>query len=424
VVSAAQALPARTPWTGAVIAAAFLLTPPVAYGGVLGFAILPAVAALLVWPAWRRRRAPHPVLLILAALWLWAAASYAWSPATPRSLGDLESLTALKLLLLLVCGGLFVGAAGGLSGPAARRGLLALAYIAALYALVLTVESFFGEPPLYRWFGGLSGDVADPGKARIHLGQGAVVLSLLVWPLALALRRARGGEGVTAMLLIGAALAPALLNQASGVLALLVGGLVFGLGARLGVTGIRTVGGLTALLVLAAPWLVRALDGAGALQAMKRLAPASTDARLDIWALVAERVAQNPLRGWGLDASRLLPPPVPLHPHNGPLQIWFELGAHGAVLAALVWWVLFDLCARAARQDRAGGAAAAGATAAYFTIGALSFGVWQEWWLGLGAVTAAVCAAMLVMRRWERLALPQGAASGNGRLRPMDLQPL
>jgi O-antigen ligase len=121
-----------------------------------------------------------------------------------------------------------------------------------------------------------------------------------------------------------------------------------------------------------------------------------------------------------LDASRLLPPPVSLHPHNGPLQIWLELGAHGAVLAALVWWALFDLCARAARNDRPGGAAAGGAATAYFVIGALSFGVWQEWWLGLGAVTAAVCAAVLAQRRWERMALPPSAA----RLRAGELQPL
>ena len=28
------------------------------------------------------------------------------------------------------------------------------------------------------------------------------------------------------------------------------------------------------------------------------------------------------------------------------------------------------------------------AAASYFVIGALSFGVWQEWWLGLAAMTA------------------------------------
>jgi O-antigen ligase len=210
------------------------------------------------------------------------------------------------------------------------------------------------------------------------------------------------------------------LGQHSAALALVVGGLVFALAARFGPAAIRAVGGLAALFVLGAPWLVIGLDRAGALEGLKLYAPASTDARLDIWRLVSTRVLEQPLRGWGLDASRLLPPPVPLHPHNGPLQIWFELGAHGAVLAALIWWALFDLLARAARTDRVGAAAAAAAPTAYFAIGALSFGVWQEWWLGLGAVAGAVCAALLVQRRWERMARPP---QGSG-LQPAGPTPL
>jgi O-antigen ligase len=225
---------------------------------------------------------------------------------------------------------------------------------------------------------------------------------------------------MSAVILIGAVAAPIVLNQHSAALALVVGGLVFGLAARFGPAAIRAVGGLAALFTLGAPWLVIGLDSVGGLDGLKRYAPASTDARLDIWRLVSERVLQQPLRGWGLDASRLLPPPVQLHPHNGALQIWFELGAHGAVLTALIWWALFDLLARAARADRVGAAAAAAAPSAYLVIGALSFGVWQEWWLGLGAVAAAVCAALLVQRRWERLARP---AEGSG-LQPLGPRPL
>ena len=46
--------------------------------------------------------------------------------------------------------------------------------------------------------------------------------------------------------------------------------------------------------------------------------------------------------------------------------------------------------------------AAAGAVAAYLVIGALSFGVWQEWWLGLGALTAGMIAVDAVARVNER----------------------
>lgn len=414
-----RALPARTPWTGGVILLALLLAPAVAYGGPLGFAILPSAGALLLWPLWRRPRAPQPVLLILLALWIWAAASYAWSPA-PRDAGDVETLTGLKLLLVLGTAGVFTAAAGALSGRAARRALWALGGVTAVYALLITAEGFASDPPLYRWFTRTLAEPVRPDIARIHLGQGTVLLPLLIWPLALVLRRTRPGAVALIPIAVAAVAAPLLLNQQSALLALVAGGGVFALGVRFGPVALRAVGAVAAAVQLGAPWVVSALDRAGALAGLKALAPASTDARLDIWALVSERVMMHPLRGWGLDASRLLPPPVSLHPHNGPLQIWLELGAHGAILAALIWWAVFDLCARAAAVDRTGGAAAAGCACAYFVIGALSFGVWQEWWLGLGAVTAAVCVAVLVQRRWERL----GAAPPSERLRPNELQPL
>ena len=40
---------------------------------------------------------------------------------------------------------------------------------------------------------------------------------------------------------------------------------------------------------------------------------------------------------------------------------------------------------------------------AYLVIGALSFGVWQEWWLALGALSAMVCVVLSISRRASRL---------------------
>ncbi len=119
---------------------------------------------------------------------------------------------------------------------------------------------------------------------------------------------------------------------------------------------------------------------------------ASWSARRAIWRFVADRIYENPLRGWGLDASRSLPEPVPLHPHDGALQLWFELGLPGVLLAALFWaWILWSL-ARVEARDRTLAAVGAASASAYLVIGALSFGIWQEWWLALGALTAGVFA--------------------------------
>jgi O-antigen ligase len=102
--------------------------------------------------------------------------------------------------------------------------------------------------------------------------------------------------------------------------------------------------------------------------------------------------SEHPLRGWGLDASRAFSPGIQLHPHNGPLQVWLELGAVGALIAAAFWWLALSGLARP-RANVA--AAAATATAAvYLLFGAVNFGLWQEWWLALGALAAVVGATV------------------------------
>jgi O-antigen ligase len=82
---------------------------------------------------------------------------------------------------------------------------------------------------------------------------------------------------------------------------------------------------------------------------------------------------------------------IPLHPHNAALQLWFELGVVGAVLATLFWVWLWARIGAVAEDSRTDAGIAAAVAVAYLTIGALSFGVWQEWWLALGVLGAAVC---------------------------------
>lgn len=408
---------------GALFAVAFAATPLLAYLGPLGFPLLVAAAGLLAAPLLIRRHAPGVELALLGALWLWAALSYDASPAAPRGVGpalaDVEALTALKLLFQLALYGLFATAAASLSGTAARRALTALGMGLAVLALLLIVEGISGAA-LYQAAKAGFEDPIRPDLAVRNVGQGSVVLALFAWPIVLTLR-GRHDRWLIA-LLVGAVLAPPLLAQTSAVAALLAGGLAFWAVSRFGAPAARALGGLVVLAWLAAPWVVGALDDAGVLQSMRAFTPASTDARLGIWAFAAERVAERPWGGWGLDSSRALGPAIPLHPHDAPLQLWLELGLAGAVLAALVWAALFERLARAARSDRVGAGAAAGAAIAYFTVGALSFGVWQEWWLALGALTAAVCAALLNARRRDFMAAPPDAPGAA--LRARELQPL
>lgn len=157
----------------------------------------------------------------------------------------------------------------------------------------------------------------------------------------------------------------------------------------------RLLAASIAALVLLAPLL--ASHSALERVAERRDVSVSIYHRAAIWQFVAQRIAEKPVLGWGLHAARSMPGAqatisrgaelIPLHPHNGPLQVWLELGAIGALIgAALLAWLGLNVAS----------AAQAAALAAAFTVASVSFGLWQGWWmaalwllLGLAAKTSA-----------------------------------
>jgi len=141
------------------------------------------------------------------------------------------------------------------------------------------------------------------------------------------------------------------------------------------------------------PALVQGLRASGLYTQAETAAPLSWAQRMGYWRHAADWISDHPLRGWGLDASRMFSPGIQLHPHDAALQIWLELGLIGAVAATAFWAALFLRLSRPARDPAV--AVAAGSAVAYLVFGAVSFGVWQEWWLGLGALTAAAATVAL-----------------------------
>jgi O-antigen ligase len=121
-------------------------------------------------------------------------------------------------------------------------------------------------------------------------------------------------------------------------------------------------------------------------------------ARTQIWSFAADAIGQRPFLGWGVDASRTFGPAIPLHPHDAPLQLWLELGLPGVLIACAFWLVLGRRLSRLTEARPAAGQFAAATAAAYFTVGALSFGVWQEWWLAVGALAFVACALAAKVR--------------------------
>ncbi len=369
-------------WFGWVLAGVFALSPLLGWLGPLGFAPIAALGGLLTIHGARVDREHRAAALAILVLVTWALASMAWSPFRAEKL---ENATGLKLVAQGVLYWALFYAGARASADKRAMALRVLVWGMAALGLVLAIEAMTGAG-LYQALRTAIGDPIRPDLAVRNVAQGGFVLAVLT-PAA--------GCGVWPIVLMAAGIAGASLSLAADapILALVVS-VLFGLAVyRWPVVAPRVLGGMAALLFLTAPgvvWLTRKL---GWFQEVEASVSLSWSQRMGYWRHAGDWIGDHPLRGWGLEASREFAPGIILHPHNAALQIWLELGLIGAMSAAVFWGAVL---AGLSRPERDVGRAAAAATAgAYLVFSAVSFGVWQEWWLALGAVAAAACMALL-----------------------------
>jgi O-antigen ligase len=351
------------------------------------------VAGLLCIPWARPTREDRRGVLILAALVLWAAVSIAWSPAPnlhlPHSAKALGRFTVLHLAIQLVFSTALITALARLDRAGARK---ALGWMAIGFLIVppLLIEEGLTQARLYQALPALIGHPVRADWLPADLAQGSYVTAVMVWPLGVALWK----RGLWPLALALAAFQPLTMVVLRGVaptVALAISLPVFFLVLRRGRPAINGLAAVTAAFMLAAPLVMLAVDRARLYARLKADLAPSWSERLRIWGFVAERWAEHPLRGAGLDASRTFPGVVPLHPHNGALQLWFELGLPGAALGILFWLWLWRRIGDSAARDRLHGATAAATATVFLTISAVSFGLWQEWWLCVGVFAAGLC---------------------------------
>jgi O-antigen ligase len=364
----------------------------IAFVGVQGFSALAALlgAAGIVFAL--RRRRPSLGISVLLALLLWALASVAWSPSTPLHLNfqiyrQVEAFTAAKLVLELALYTALIRAFDQIEDQTASYASLGLALGLTLLALLVGVE-FLDGAGLYDWVKALNHQSFTPDIAKRNVARGCYVVAVLFWPATLRLRAA-GLPAAILVLTLGFVVSAVCFSVDAPILAFALSSLVYGLVILFRRRAVFAAGVLAVVYFGVAPLLAQAAagvfgrSGTGA----AAIGKASWGARVDIWRFASERIREKPFTGWGLEASRSWPDRIPMHPHDAALQIWLELGAVGVALAALFWAWLFSRIAAKTAQDPALGAAAAAAATAYLVIGALSFGVWQEWWLGFGALS-------------------------------------
>lgn len=396
-VASAESPERRTRWLGALAVFLMVMTPLVGYLAPLGFAPLLAVVGLLATPSLARSRPPLLPLFALILLVLWALVSLSWSPAAPalsalRRDKDVGAFTALKLVLELGLYGTAAAALGTLSHRSARlAGRVMLFGMIALAALTFLDAAM--QARIYQAIRAATDDPIRPDLAVVKVSLPIYPLVLLFWP-CVRLLDAWGFRGrnvlITTLALMILAASHFTSADASGA-ALLLGGVAW-LGTRIiGKPFVRGMIPAVSTLFIFAPMVVLWGVRSGLFAWLHAIAPPSWDARLNIWAFAANKIVEHALRGWGIDASRVFGAAIPLHTHNAALQLWLELGALGAALAAAFFaWVLYRIVAWTG-ENRRDGAMAAATLTAYVVIGGLSFGVWQEWWLALGVIAAIAC---------------------------------
>ncbi|MCG6121926.1 MAG: O-antigen ligase family protein [Microvirga sp.] len=121
--------------------------------------------------------------------------------------------------------------------------------------------------------------------------------------------------------------------------------------------------------------------------------------RGEIWREYATLLALRPVLGFGLEASHVIAA-SPLvealpearralldygHPHNAALQVWFELGAAGALLLCALMAAVFRAMAKLPAPDLA---LATMISLGIYAVALVSHGAWQAWWLCLIALIA------------------------------------
>ena len=349
--------------------------------------------AVLLWRRGSRLALPDRALLwIIAGLLAWTLLSALWAIDAVEALGS-----TAKLAGNLAVGMVLVAVAGGVTSGEARLAGRTLAIGCVLAVAIVSVEMLTGAPLSARF-------VAPQYDANLFAAQLSIygaywfnaavsLLTLMIWPL---LANARHLPKVvhviapTAVVLLAIAI-----GFSSGALAVVAGSCAALLVWRGGRWGRYLLAASLALAILIGPVLPRTIFQPDQMSELAGM-PTQDLPRFYIWAFAAERIAERPLLGWGMNASRSMPggkaqiidnirdqnygEAMPLHPHNIALQAWLELGVVGALLIAglIARLILFGTAPVRAPHVAA---SAAGLTVTAFVQFALSYGAWQSWWL-------------------------------------------
>lgn len=247
--------------------------------------------------------------------------------------------------------------------------------------------------------------------------RGAVVNAILLFPACVALWKLGRHWGAGVLLVVTLVALQFTMSEVAAlasVLAFAVGALLFLLPRLIVLVPVAVI-----IVQMGIPFVVSPLERNAYCSAIST-APTLAH-RFVIWHAVSDLVMEKPVMGWGVDSARAAPggktwlilnscdedgvasgpnvmegEMIPLHPHNGALEIWFCLGALGAVFSSLALWRVFAL-ARRTWPDRMGALTVGAFSCTALLIFLIGFSIWQAWFEA-SLCFGIACVALLAPR--------------------------
>jgi len=387
---------------GNVFVATALVILPLAVLAPLAIAWVPALPVLWIaiiylragrYP-WEGRSWLIPTALI--GIVVYGTLTVIWSVSPDRTLH-----IAIRLAPIVVGGWLLIGAAAHLDERARRRTSTALLFGGAIALVLIGIE--VATDGLIQ--GLLRGAGFKATGNLYHLNRAASQVAISIWPLWLILDRRLGpvaaaaGVGLAVVALFALNPDTPLLTVIAGVIFLALAYVAPRIAQGLMIAGVLAA----ALAIPLYPLILPIIDSS---LSSFNISDFTLRHRFAIWEFAATRTMEQPIFGWGLGTSRVVPgadgiaeqlgrgaETLPLHPHNALLQLWLELGIPGILLALIA---VVTVLARISRYISGRKELAMALTVIFSAtlIAELSYGIWQSWWLVFLWVLAALTIAI------------------------------
>lgn len=360
--------------------------------GVMG--VLAFCGHRLVYKAWP---SPHmPSFAIALGICLLGLLSSIWGVDPDESIER-----SYKSLLILMPGALLISSI--LSAPAAfAERVFKLAPYALLIMLVPTFLELATEGYLY----GMIKGVDNPEDINMSsFNRGVVFIAFFTCP-AMAAYFLHKPQGIWSRFILPAlcallALGVCILTDSQSAQLALATSLLFFFAYRFIKGWVwKPLQILLITMLFAAPWIAISMFNSlpAILSEYSWFQSAYAMHRMEIWDFVARYALQQPLYGYGMEATKAIQDfdtkmlyfryPVVLHPHNFALQIWIEFGAIGVLICSGLFYYLLQ------RIERLPEAASRLSLAMFMSVlcmASTAYGLWQGWFLGAVMLTAVFC---------------------------------